>query len=336
MKYSVAICTYNGEKYVQSQIESILNQTEPVYEIIICDDGSTDNTISILTNIAKSDKRIKIIINEKNLGYIKNFEKALNLCQGDWIFLSDQDDLWDTKKVEIYKHAIETNKEILGLVFGNAQLINEKNESLNETLYNLVIKNNLKSIEKINNPENMLSSLLNGNFMTGATIAVRKDLLTKIVPFSSKFVHDRWLGITISLLGYKTGYINEIATYYRIHKDQCISVNVSNNRNENSKDHVERKLLGEYYSILKFIEEKANTSTQLVSNVKSKLIEKKDQHISLRIHEYILKNKRFKKINLLLKYLLVGKYKKWVNKKPEKLFSFLHFSYDCLRFKLKE
>ena len=95
---SVALACYNGENFIYEQIQSIINQTITDLEIIICDDKSTDNTIDIIHNI--KDKRIKLYQNNIQLGVVKNFEKAISLCNGEYIALSDQDDVWVEKKLE--------------------------------------------------------------------------------------------------------------------------------------------------------------------------------------------------------------------------------------------
>lgn len=99
MKTSVALCTYNGEKYIKEQLDSILNQTKKVDEIIVCDDCSSDKTVEILNHYSSTNPGLfKIYINEQNLRSVKNFEKAITLCTGDIIFLSDQDDFWVNEK----------------------------------------------------------------------------------------------------------------------------------------------------------------------------------------------------------------------------------------------
>jgi glycosyltransferase involved in cell wall biosynthesis len=101
MKTSVAICTFNGEKYIKAQLESILNQTLAIDEIIICDDGSNDKTIAIIELIQiENPNKISLYKNKVNLGSTKNFEKAISICTGYYIFLSDQDDIWKENKVE--------------------------------------------------------------------------------------------------------------------------------------------------------------------------------------------------------------------------------------------
>ena len=113
MKISVALCTYNGETFIDQQINSILNQTLKVDEIVVCDDISKDNTIKIIQEYSlKFPDIFKIYINESNIGSVKNFEKAISLCTGEIIFLSDQDDVWELNKVFIFKDYFENNQHI--------------------------------------------------------------------------------------------------------------------------------------------------------------------------------------------------------------------------------
>ena len=97
---SIALCTYNGESYIVELLLSIINQTLQPDEIIICDDKSTDNTVKKTKLILDGwSGNYRLIVNESNLGYKKNFQKAISLCSGDIIFLCDQDDVWDTTKI---------------------------------------------------------------------------------------------------------------------------------------------------------------------------------------------------------------------------------------------
>ncbi|WP_281509083.1 glycosyltransferase, partial [Faecalibaculum rodentium] len=106
------MAVYNGEKYLKTQLESILSQTEPVDEIIIVDDGSSDNSVEILRKYSQKDTRFKIFQNRTNLGYKQNFRKAISLCHGDMIFLSDQDDCWFPEKVRTMKAVMENHPDI--------------------------------------------------------------------------------------------------------------------------------------------------------------------------------------------------------------------------------
>ena len=96
---SIALCTFNGVEFLKKQLDTIINQDYKNLEIIICDDLSKDGTKNILDKYSLEDNRIKLFYNNENLGYIKNFEKAIKNCSGEYIFLSDQDDIWELDKV---------------------------------------------------------------------------------------------------------------------------------------------------------------------------------------------------------------------------------------------
>lgn len=100
VKVSIAMATYNGEAFLKEQLDSILSQSFSEYELVICDDGSKDKTLDILTDYASSDARIKVIKNEANLGYARNFMQTVSLCSGEFVFLADQDDVWHKNKIE--------------------------------------------------------------------------------------------------------------------------------------------------------------------------------------------------------------------------------------------
>ena len=134
---SVALCSYNGEKYIRQQLDSILTQTMPVDEIVIHDDCSTDSTYEILSDYASRYPRIFVRKNNANIGFLKNFENALAECQGDYIFFADQDDIWMKDKVALTVDFLkETGK--YG-VFSNGQLIDENGNIINQTLNYLPI-----------------------------------------------------------------------------------------------------------------------------------------------------------------------------------------------------
>ena len=110
-KISVAMTTYNGEKYVTAQLYSVLNQSLKPDEVIICDDCSTDSTVSLINEFIEKNKLInfRLILNENNLGYIKNFRKAISLASGDIIFLCDQDAIWQEDKIKTMAELMENN-----------------------------------------------------------------------------------------------------------------------------------------------------------------------------------------------------------------------------------
>ncbi len=112
---SVAMATYNGEKFIIQQLESILEQTYPVDEIVICDDRSSDGTIDVIRNFVREkslQERVTLVTNEQNLGYASNFMKAVRLTKGDYVFFCDQDDIWLSDRVENMVRVMEDNRQI--------------------------------------------------------------------------------------------------------------------------------------------------------------------------------------------------------------------------------
>lgn len=221
MKLSVALCTYNGSKYISQQLDSIVNQTEKVHQIIICDDQSTDNTLQILNDYQfKFPELIFIHQNEVNLRSNKNFEKAISICDGDFIFLSDQDDIWRSDKVE---KTMSKFKEIPSAeaVFSNADLINDFGE--NYTKYTLW--DNVMFLEKeMEKPIDLLLHITQKtNYLTGATLCFKKEVKNVLLPFPNlnSLFHDEWIALVLATR--KTLYYStENLISYRIHSGQQI------------------------------------------------------------------------------------------------------------------
>jgi glycosyltransferase involved in cell wall biosynthesis len=221
MKISVAMCTYNGEKYIKEQLESILNQSRSIDEIIICDDGSNDKTIAIIEKIQlEYPYKISLYKNDFTLRSTKNFEKSVSLCSGDFIFLSDQDDVWKENKVEkIIQYFLKN--PLTEAVFSNGDLIDDKNEKIkNNTLWDSVffMENQL---EKPINLFKLISS--KRNMVTGATLCIKKEIKNLILPFPDvkKYYHDEWIAIIIASRK-KLDYISDELISYRIHTGQQI------------------------------------------------------------------------------------------------------------------
>ena len=212
---SVALCTYNGEKYIEEQLNSIISQTVPVDEIVICDDRSADDTIKIVKqviNSAPSSLEIRVYVNESNLGVTKNFEKALSLCNGDIIFLSDQDDVWDSNKVAKICNVFDEEENCL-LTFTDAFLVDAEGNYLDQNLWKLtkpVLKEKYSSLD-----------FLRSRYVTGATVAIKKELLAYTIPFPECWIHDAWLAINASVYG-DIIYIDEKLISYRQHHNNVI------------------------------------------------------------------------------------------------------------------
>ena len=220
MLISVALCTYNGEKFIDQQIDSILNQTLKVDEIIVCDDGSSDRTIEILNQYSKNNPNLfKIYQNEQNLKSVKNFEKAIQLCSGDIIFLSDQDDIWVNEKVEHYISYFDKNPNIKVLA-SNGYCINEKSEV--EEKYSIWDVPQFLREKKVSFTYYKLITYIS-NIATGASMAFKKEIIKEILPFPilKGFHHDEWIAIIASKKN-TFELLNEKYFYYRIHSNQQV------------------------------------------------------------------------------------------------------------------
>lgn len=217
MKISVAICTYNGEKYIAEQLHSILHQHHPVDEIIICDDGSSDNTRTICKAVL-SDSTInyQIIENEVPLHVVGNFHKCYSLCTGDIIFSSDQDDIWLPNKTEKIVEVFKSNQQI-NLVASNALLIDKNSNSKNQRLRDIV------NFEVPNDYNDWIQNVLRGHCITGATMAVRKEFSDQYFYQSKRWLHDGWLAL-IAALQNSLYYIDEDLIQYRIHDNNACGI----------------------------------------------------------------------------------------------------------------
>lgn len=184
MNYDVIIATYNGEKYVIEQLESIVNQTIKPTNIYIRDDGSQDNTIKILESFKNAcNVNIEIISGQGNLGYIKNFEKLVGYTVSEIVFFSDQDDIWTENKAALMLCHFENEK--VNVNFSDAYLINDKKEILGG-LWDYV--RHTSKLDEIN-----LDKIIINNIVTGATLAVRRNFLIGLLPFPDSIPHDHWI-----------------------------------------------------------------------------------------------------------------------------------------------
>jgi glycosyltransferase involved in cell wall biosynthesis len=202
MKISIAMATYNGAKYLQEQLDSFTSQTRLPDELIVCDDGSNDNTTSIIEEFSNSAPfAVRLIKNPKNLGFIKNFEQALSLCSGDLIFFSDQDDVWFPGKIEYVEKAFEENKGRL-LIIHDGKIVDEQLQWHGATKLEQVLSG--WSDEQY--------------FVTGALSVLHKDLNHYILPFPDGISvgHDVWIHLIAKFLDVRL-VIRDTLQLYRRH-----------------------------------------------------------------------------------------------------------------------
>ena len=213
----ILLATYNGEKYIKCQLDSILNQTYKNIRILINDDCSTDGTKKILEEYEKKDNRILVNYNEKNLGYIKNFENLLKRVENNYFMLSDQDDYWLPEKVEkSYKKLIKENAD---LVFTDLEPVDEKLKTITPSMVRF-----MKFKENIDRYTDYRLVFLR-NCVTGCTILSKKSLIEKYIPIpTEKFmVHDWWMALIISQSG-KLAFLDEPTIKYRQHGNNQLGI----------------------------------------------------------------------------------------------------------------
>ena len=197
MDLSVAMCTYNGSAYLPAQLDSILQQTRPPDELVICDDRSTDGTHSILDDYQRSfPNTVRVHKNETNLGVVKNFEKAIRLTTGDAIALSDQDDVWEPIKLERQLSAL--NEQGADLVFHNAAVVSESLERRTDFWGSLTSP---YSHGRLREPRRGLIELVRGNVVQGASTMFGARLKNIVTPIPRVWFYDHYIAIMALLTG---------------------------------------------------------------------------------------------------------------------------------------
>jgi len=230
-KISVCIATYNGEKYIREQLRSILSQLGSDDEVIVSDDQSSDQTISIIESL--KDERVKIYINKSGRGYSKNFENSINHASGDIIFLSDQDDVWMEDKIDIMSDELQN----ADLVVSDALITDE----------NLVI-----TLGSHFNIHGTKSGFINNWLKTryiGACMAFDKCILEKVLPFPEDYklcAHDYWIA-NIGEFFYKVKLIEKPLIKYRRHGSNA---STGGEKSSNSLTH---KIKVRIYTLIKLI-----------------------------------------------------------------------------------
>lgn len=185
MRISIAMTTYNGAKYLQAQLDSFQNQTRLPDELVVCDDGSTDDTMQILHDFQKTAPfTVMVERNAVNLGFTKNFEKSLSLCTGDIVFLSDQDDIWFSDKIEQIETVFIHNPEY-HLVIHDGEIVDDS-----------LVRNNVFKIQQV-----IDGFGTDGVLVMGGLTAIRNELLHYVLPIPEGVIgHDGWFHETARFL----------------------------------------------------------------------------------------------------------------------------------------
>jgi len=215
---SVALCTYNGAKFLEEQLASLQAQERCPDELVVCDDRSTDNTVELLEAFARIVPfPVRIHVNPVNLGSTRNFDRAMRLCAGSLIAFCDQDDVWHSRRLSECARALRDDPR-LGLVFSNGQLIDDRGVQLPGRLWdNFTFDSAIR--ERIRHGD--MLPLVRYRFVTGATVMFRTQLREYICPAAGEWLHDGWIAAIAACLA-RVGFLDEPLIQYRIHGQQQV------------------------------------------------------------------------------------------------------------------
>ena len=198
---SIAVCTYNGEKYLREQLDSLKSQDYPNLEIVIVDDCSNDGTYPLLEEYQQKYDQIRLYRNDENLGFNKNFARALSLCKGSFIAIADQDDIWDLHKITQMMDHIKDNL----LLYHDSAII-DQNGSLTGKMSDghRFVKGQCTAY------------LLYNNSISGHACFFNKELLSYTGTFPGNMYYDWWMAYTAACLG-RLDFITDTLVYHRRH-----------------------------------------------------------------------------------------------------------------------
>jgi glycosyltransferase involved in cell wall biosynthesis len=198
------MATYNGERFVEEQVRSILDQLEAGDEVVIVDDASSDSTVAIIHSIG--DPRVRVSVHSKNVGYTATFEEALSLASGAYIFLSDQDDVWVPGRVDAMLEALGASQ----LVVGNCKHFGGELTPF--------LRLRLKSSESTHYIRNIVGILVGYRLHWGSAMGIRAEFRRVALPFPEGTVesHDQWLALAANVLR-NVSYLDDDVVLHRLH-----------------------------------------------------------------------------------------------------------------------
>src|SRR2546430_1307611 len=223
--FSIPICTFNGQKFLRDQLSSIENQTVLPSEVIAFDDGSTDDTMSILHEfMQRVSFSMRVVQNERTFGFTQNLIQAVKQCSGNWIVLCDQDDVWHPRKLETMRDIFDASPEV-NAIFTDGVIIDDQGNDTGERLSQRLAFDHPRVQRDIRNDP--LVILCRRNICTGATLGLRADIRDLIFPLPTTLppdlIQDGWIALVAAATG-GLRFLSEPLTYYRAHSAQQIGV----------------------------------------------------------------------------------------------------------------
>lgn len=199
---SIALCTFNGERYLREQLDSVLAQTYTDLEIVAVDDASTDETVAILREYEARDARVKVFVNATNIGLQKNFERAISLCAGSFIAPCDQDDIWLPEKLSTLLERIGTH----ALAYCDSEFIDENGHALDNGMSD--------NVTMVSSNDPVIFAVT--NCVAGHAMLIRSEIAKRAVPIPDPFYYDWWLAAVAAAAG-GIVYCDKRLVKYRLH-----------------------------------------------------------------------------------------------------------------------
>lgn len=227
MFVSVAMASYNGEKYIREQIESIFAQTHRHIELIITDDASTDDTVAVIKEMQLKYPLIRLFPQLENKGVNKTFEHSIVNCSGEFIAIADQDDIWEKDKIEVLLDNIGNADAI----FADALLVDAEGRSMQKNFHELM---NLQSYHSG-------APFLMGNCVPGHGVLMKRDFAKRILPFPDTMMFDRWISFCAAA-GNGINYIEKSLVKYRQHDSNVVGMGKSKEQRPSKEIRFNRKL----------------------------------------------------------------------------------------------
>ncbi|VTU13771.1 Putative glycosyltransferase EpsE [Variovorax sp. SRS16] len=223
---SVALCTHNGARFLREQVRSICLQTLPPNEIVLSDDASRDGSVAVARAAVEecalerpeAAVALRVLENATPLRVVKNFEQAIGACRGEFIALSDQDDVWVPDRLARMAAAFAHDPALL-LLHTDARLVDAEGKGLGQTLFHALEVTPVE-LERIHGGR-AFDVFLRRNLVTGATAVFRRSLLTDAMPLPVEWVHDEWLGIIAAATG-RVDVLEDALIDYRQHESNQI------------------------------------------------------------------------------------------------------------------
>ena len=301
---SLAMTTYNGERFLQEQLDSFLWQTRLPDELVVCDDVSTDRTMEMLEKFQdRSPFPVRIFKNEQNLGFRKNFQKALSLCHGDLIAFSDQDDVWLPEKLKEVEEVFR-QYPMAGYVFHDALVVDENGNPRGFSLWDYYGFTFIKP--RLFAPREFTPYCLN-RVILGATITLSAGLRDHLLPFPDDIAHDTWVSFAGSLVRPVIALPQKL-NRYRQHAKQLFGASVYYKDRINLARKVGNACFTEQARRLKSVLHRLATDSRLKGN--ERLMEKlmdRIEHLEIRGG---IKGPVLKRIPVIFKELLRKRYHK--------------------------